>query len=304
MAKNQASSHVRLNKWIAECGLTSRRKADEWIDSGRVKLNGKPVYELGVKVDPKKDKITVDGKPLKPKKGPKIYIAFHKPEKVITTLSDPEGRTTIKDYFPKLKSRVFPVGRLDWDTEGLLLMTDDGDFAQSVIHPSAEIPKTYLAKLDGQPSDAQLKKLLNGVTIVGGRVKAIAVERVKKGSDKYDWIKIAVSEGKNRQVRRMFEKIGFDVKKLKRVAIGALPLGRIPKGMHAYINEVGLQKIFETPKWIEGPKAKGAGASKPGRGKKKSSRRGSSQSRGKKTNKRSSSSRPTSSRGKKKTRRR
>jgi len=273
LAKNQTPSLVRLNKWIADCGLTSRRKADEWIDSGRVKLNGKAVFELGVKIDPKKDNVTVDGKPLKPKKGPKIYIAFHKPEKVVTTLSDPEGRTTIKDYFPKLKSRVFPVGRLDWDTEGLLLMTDDGDFAQSVIHPSADIPKTYLAKLDGQPSEAQLRKLLNGVTIVGGRVKAIAVERVKKGSDKYDWVKIAVTEGKNRQVRRMFEKIGFDVKKLKRVAIGALPLGRIPKGMHAYINEVGLQKIFETPKWIEGPKAKGAGSSKPGRGKKSSSRR-------------------------------
>ncbi|MEO0335245.1 MAG: pseudouridine synthase [Pseudomonadota bacterium] len=251
MAKSKTSASIRLNKFIAESGLTSRRKADEWIDSGRVKLNGKTVYELGVKVDPRKDKITVDGKALKAKTENKVYIVLNKPEKVVTTLSDPEGRPTVKDYLPKVKQRVFPVGRLDWDTEGLLLLTNDGEFAQSVSHPSNDIPKTYLAKLNGQPTDAQLSKLIKGVSIVGGKVKALAVERVKKGSDKYDWVKIAVTEGKNRQVRRMFERIGFDVRKLKRVAIGALPLGRIPKGNHAYLNDLGLQKVFELPSWLE-----------------------------------------------------
>lgn len=266
MAQSKTSTSIRLNKFIAESGLTSRRKADEWIDSGRVKLNGKTVYELGVKVDPRKDKITVDGKALKAKTETKVYIVLHKPEKVVTTLSDPEGRPTVKDYLPKVKQRVFPVGRLDWDTEGLLLLTNDGEFAQSVSHPSNDIPKTYLAKLDGQPSDAQLSKLLKGVSIVGGKVKALAVERVKKGSDKYDWVKIAVTEGKNRQVRRMFERIGFDVKKLKRVAIGALPLGRIPKGNHAYLNDIGLQKVFELPSWLE---RNLHDSEKPGRGGKK-----------------------------------
>ena len=251
MAKSTIPPSIRLNKFIAESGLTSRRKADEWIESGRVKLNGKTVYELGVKIDPKVDRITIDGKPVKMQPNLRVYIALHKPERVVTTLSDPEGRPTVKDYLPKVKQRVFPVGRLDWDTEGLLLLTNDGDFAQKVSHPSNDIPKTFLAKLDGQPTEAQLAKLLSGVSIVGGRVKALAVERVKKGSDKYDWVKIAVNEGKNRQVRKMFERIGYDVKKLKRVAIGALPLGSIPKGNHAYLNELGLQKIFELPAWLE-----------------------------------------------------
>jgi 23S rRNA pseudouridine2605 synthase len=274
VAQSKTSASIRLNKFIAESGLTSRRKADEWIDSGRVKLNGKTVYELGVKVDPRTDKITVDGKALKPKTETKVYIILHKPEKVVTTLSDPEGRPTVKDYLPKVKQRVFPVGRLDWDTEGLLLLTNDGDFAQSVSHPSNDIPKTYLAKLDGQPTDAQLSKLLKGVSIVGGKMKALAVERVRKGSDKYDWIKIAVTEGKNRQVRRMFERIGFDVKKLKRVAIGALPLGRIPKGNHAYLNDLGLQKVFELPSWLERSLPDSEIASRSGKKKKKAKSHG------------------------------
>lgn len=256
MAKRTTTPQIRLNKYIAECGLTSRRKADEWIDSGKVKLNGKTVYELGVRVDPKKDRIEVNGKLLKSKPQNQVYIAFNKPTHVMTTLSDPEGRPTVKDFFPKQKARIFPVGRLDWDTEGLLLMTNDGDFAQAVIHPSQEIPKTYMAKLDGQPSEAQLNKLRQGVSIPGGKVKALFVERVKKSSDKYDWVRISVAEGKNRQVRRMFEKIGFDVKKLRRVAIGALPLGTLPKGGHAYITPQGLAKIFELPKWMKEPNKK------------------------------------------------
>lgn len=274
MAKSSTPTTVRLNKYLAECGLTSRRKADEWIDAGKVKLNGKTVYELGVKVDPKTDKIEVDGKLLKAKPQNQVYIAFNKPTHVMTTMSDPEGRPTVKDYFPKMKERIFPVGRLDWDTEGLLLMTNDGDFAQAVIHPSQEIPKTYLAKLDGQPSEAQFEKLRRGVTIPkGGKVKALFIERMKKGSDQYDWVRISVAEGKNRQVRQMFEKIGFDVKKLRRVAIGALPLGTIPRGAHAYITPQGLAKIFETPKWMIDPNKKRPITSRPRKKKKKATRR-------------------------------
>lgn len=256
MAKSTTTSEVsdktvRLNKYISECGVASRRKADEWIEGGRVQLNGKTVYELGVKVNPDTDKILIDGKPLKKKVHQHVYIAFHKPRHVMTTLSDPEGRATVIDFFPKLRTRIFPVGRLDWDTEGLLLMTTDGDFAQSVSHPSEDIPKTYLAKLDGQPSEAHLEKLRRGVSIPqGGRVRALYIEKVKGGSDKYDWVKISVVEGKNRQIRKMFEKIGFDVKKLKRIAIGALPLGHLASGEHAYITPSGLKQIFELPKWM------------------------------------------------------
>jgi 23S rRNA pseudouridine2605 synthase len=145
----------------------------------------------------------------------------------------------------QLPVRVFPVGRLDWDTEGLLLLTNDGDFAQKVQHPREEIPKTYLAKLDGKPTDAQLQKLLSGVTIPGGRVKALYCERAKVGdSSKYDWVKIIIGEGKNRQIKYMFQKIGFDVKKLKRVAIGQLTLGHLEKGEYAFLDQGGINQIF------------------------------------------------------------
>jgi 23S rRNA pseudouridine2605 synthase len=239
---------LRLNKFLAECGIASRRKADELIAQGHVQINGKTVYELGVRIDPAADRVTVDGKPVRPA-NQKIYVVFYKPENVLTTMQDPEGRPTVADFMELLPVRVFPVGRLDWDTEGLLLLTNDGDFAQKVMHPREEIPKTYLAKLDGQPTDAQLAKLMKGVTIPGGRVKAMHVERAKIGdSRQYDWIKIVIGEGKNRQVRHMFNKIGYDVKKLKRVAIGLLTLGPLQKGEYAFLDAGALTKIFRKRK--------------------------------------------------------
>ncbi len=179
----------------------------------------------------------------------KVYVVFYKPENVLTTMSDPEGRPTVADFLEKMPVRVFPVGRLDWDTEGLLLLTNDGDFSQKVMHPREEIPKTYLVKLDGQPTENQLGKLLTGVTIPGGRVKAWHVERAKVGDSKqYDWVKIVIGEGKNRQVRHMFAKIGFDVRKLKRVAIGQLTLGRLQKGQYAFLDASGIARVFRTRK--------------------------------------------------------
>jgi 23S rRNA pseudouridine2605 synthase len=250
---------IRLNKYLADSGVASRRKADEMIENGDVKVNGRTVYELGVRVDPKADRVTVDGKAVKPPTQ-KIYVIFYKPENVMTTMEDPEGRPTVADFMEQLPVRVFPVGRLDWDTEGLLLLTNDGDFAQKVQHPREEIPKTYLAKLDGKPTDAQLQKLLSGVTIPGGRVKALYCERAKVGdSSKYDWVKIIIGEGKNRQIKYMFQKIGFDVKKLKRVAIGQLTLGHLEKGEYAFLDQGGINQIFrkrreETAKRKPGPR--------------------------------------------------
>jgi 23S rRNA pseudouridine2605 synthase len=235
---------VRLNKYLSECGIVSRRKADELISEGQVLVNGKKVYELGTKIHPTEDRISVNGKPVKPVTN-KIYIMFHKPRNVVTTMEDPEGRPTISDFFERLPVRVFPVGRLDWDTEGMILLTNDGDFAQRVNHPTAEVNKTYLVKVDGKPSQEQLNKLLRGVSIVGGRVAARAVERIRRGADKYDWIKIVISEGKNRQVRRMFEKIGFDVLKLQRVAIGRLRIGTLKRGEYVFLTQKGLDKIFQ-----------------------------------------------------------
>lgn len=231
---------------MADAGLTSRRQADEWIADGRVQINGKKVYELGIKVSPKSDRITVDGKPLRPQKVNKMYLAFNKPRGILTTMEDPLGRPTVAQFVDHLPHRVFPVGRLDWESEGLLLLTNDGDFAQKLMHPKNEVTKTYLVKLDGQPAPHQLEKLRKGVPIIGGRVRAKHIEKIKRieGSEKYDWYKIVITEGKNRQVRQMFAKIGFDVMKLQRVAIGRLKLGRLERGELVYIHEDHLNKVF------------------------------------------------------------
>lgn len=243
---SEADPTVRLNKYLSECGVASRRKADELIAEGAVIVNGKKVYELGTKITPGQDRITVNGKPVKPATH-RVYILFHKPKNVVTTMEDPAGRPTIADFFERLPVRVFPVGRLDWDTEGMILLTNDGEFAQKVNHPSEEILKTYMVKVNGRPTSEQLERLKNGISVIGGRVSARHIERVRRGdSDKYDWLKIMIGEGKNRQVRRMFEKIGFDVLKLQRVAIGRLRMpGSLKRGEYVFLTEAGIGKIFE-----------------------------------------------------------
>lgn len=244
MRKDPTTELIRLNKYLADCGIASRRKADALIEEGKVVVNGKKVFELGMRVDPETDKILVSGRPVRPA-AHKIYIMFNKPRNVVTTMEDPEGRPTIADFFHRLPVRVFPVGRLDWDTEGMILLTNDGEFAQRVNHPKEEVAKTYLAKISGHPSDDQLLRLVRGISIIGGRVQALHVERIKKGADKYDWIKIVVGEGKNRQIRRMFEKIGFDVLKLQRVAIGRLRMGTLKRGEYVFLTPRGVEKIFQ-----------------------------------------------------------
>lgn len=245
MERNK-SSLVRLNKYLAQCGVASRRKADELIEAGSVQVNGKTVYELGSQVLPGRDRISVKGKPVQATAN-KYYLAFYKPENVLTSMSDPLGRPTIKDFLEELPFRVFPVGRLDWDTEGLLLLTNDGEFAQSISHPKKGIPKTYLVKLNGSPTRHQFDKLLRGVTIPGGKASALHVERAPMGdSEKYTWIKIVITEGRNRQVRKMMEKIGFDVKKLKRVAIGQLQIGKLKKGQMLFLGAKGIKEALST----------------------------------------------------------
>jgi 23S rRNA pseudouridine2605 synthase len=244
----QKSNLVRLNKFIASTGIASRRRADALIREGSVRVNGKAITELGTQVDPKRDKVFVNNKPVRPPDD-LVYVMFNKPPQVVTTMSDPEGRPCINDYFKKATIRLFPVGRLDWHSEGLLLLTNDGEFAQKVSHPKFDVAKTYLVKLNGEPSEEQLGKLLRGISIIGGKTRALAVRKMeKRGSDKYDWIKIIIDEGRKHQVRLMFQKIGFDVKKLQRVAIGSLQLANLKKGDFKILSPDDIKKIFIKPK--------------------------------------------------------
>lgn len=249
--KSTTNKLIRLNKFLADHGVASRRKADEIIDEGLVLVNGRKVFELGFKVNPETDSVKVKGKPIVTKPQP-LYFVFNKPRNVVTSTADPQGRPIVLDYFKKIKKRIFPVGRLDWDTEGLLLMTNDGDFSNEITHPSSNITKTYHAKLDGIPTDAKLEKLKRGVSIIGGKVRAVHLKRLNKGSNKKDWIEITIAEGKNRQVRKMFEKIGCSVVKLKRVSIGELKLGALKAGDYRPLTTKDLEKIFaKRPKKAE-----------------------------------------------------
>lgn len=237
------SKLVRLNKFLADHGVASRRKADELIDEGRVEVNGRKVFELGVKVDPSKDRVKVSGKLVSVKPQP-VYFVFNKPRSVVTSTADPQGRPIVLDYFKRIKYRIFPVGRLDWDTEGLLLMTNDGDFANEIANPKSNITKTYHAKLNDLITREKMDKLLKGVSIIGGKVKAVHIKKLKKGSERKDWVEITITEGKNRQVRKMFEKIGYDVEKLKRVSIGQLKLGSLKSGDYRPLTHKDLEKLF------------------------------------------------------------
>ncbi len=233
----------RLNKLISESGVASRRQADKLIEEGEVTVNGKRVFELGIKVDSSKDRIFVSGKPLKITQS-KIYIALHKPQGILTTMNDPFNRPTIARYVEQMPVKVFPVGRLDWDSEGLLLLTNDGDMAQKITHPKHEVTKTYLVKLQREPTSDQVRRLLRGVTIMGGKVSAKSLAKVPRGKAEHPWYKIVITEGKNRQIRQMFEKINNDVLKLQRVAIGCLKLGKLKRGDWEILDSADLKRVF------------------------------------------------------------
>jgi 23S rRNA pseudouridine2605 synthase len=221
----------RLQKILSELGIASRRKAEELIMDGGVTVNGQ-VATIGMSADPEVDYIKVSGKlvagPMR-KTVRKAYLMFHKPKGVVTTLFDPEGRPTVKDYLKGVKYRVFPVGRLDYDSEGLLLLTNDGDFANAVLHPSRQIPKTYLVKVKGEIEEGKVEKLRQGVKLEDGLTLPARARMIRK-SENNSWIEMTIFEGKRRQIRRMLEKVGHPVLKLKRVGIDGLKLRGLKPG--------------------------------------------------------------------------
>lgn len=244
------SSKIRLNKYLCQWGGVSRRQADECIKKGLVSLNNAPVTKLGLLVDPKKDQVRLKKKWIRPSSFSPRYILFHKPEKVLTTTKDPKNRATVMDFMRKSKQRVFPVGRLDWNSEGLLLLTNDGDFAQKILHPKNKVAKTYLVKVQGQPSFQKMKKLLKGVSTPLGKMRALYIAPMSKTKQQNLWVKIIISEGRNQQIRRMVQSLGYRVNKLKRVAIGRLKLSNLKKGHSLLIKKSEVQKVFILPKEI------------------------------------------------------
>ncbi|MBM4140020.1 MAG: rRNA pseudouridine synthase [Nitrospira sp.] len=230
----------RIQKILAEIGIASRRKAEELIIEGRVTVNGK-VATIGMKADLNRDHIKLNGKLLiRPE--PKVYLIVNKPKGVVTSLHDPEERPTIKDFMKGVKYRVFPVGRLDYDSEGLLLLTNDGDFAHAVLHPSKKIPKTYLVKVREVLEDDEIEKLRKGIRLEDGVTAPAKVKRIRK-TEHNSWIEITLHEGKKRQIRRMLDKVGHPVLKLKRTRINGIELGKLESGKYRYLTYEEIKKI-------------------------------------------------------------
>ncbi|MEN2993883.1 MAG: pseudouridine synthase [Thermodesulfovibrio sp.] len=230
----------RLQKILSKYGIASRRHAEKLIKEGRVTVNGK-VAVIGQKADPTKDYIKVDGKLLiKPE--PKVYYAFYKPRKVITSLFDPQGRPTIKDFLKGIKFRVYPVGRLDFDSEGLLLLTNDGDLAYKIMHPSYQIEKTYLVKIDGLIEPETIEKLKKGIKIEGKLAIPVSVQLVRRLKAN-SWIRITLHEGKKRQIRKMLERVGHPVIRLIRIAIDGIKLGELKPGQLRPLTKEEIEKL-------------------------------------------------------------
>ena len=218
---------MRINKYIASAGLASRRKADELISNGNVRVNGLVLREPGYDVV-EGDVVEVNGRRIEASEK-KVYILLNKPVGFVTTVSDDKARDTVMDLVADVDARIFPVGRLDCNTSGMLIMTNDGDFAYRLTHPKHEMPKTYRALVSGVLSDEKCRRLENGVNI-GGFVTSPAKVRIVKGMQKATLVDITIHEGKNRQVRKMFKAVGNKVEQLQRIAIGDIHLGRLAEG--------------------------------------------------------------------------
>ena len=231
-----------LDRAISKAGLGSRTEARGWIGEGRISVNGKVIQTPDHWVDPQRDKIVFDGKPIRDRE--KIYWLLYKPKGYLTTYKDPEGRPTVYDLLPGREAWVFPVGRLDLETSGLLIMTNDTALAERLTNPDFKVPKTYLVKSASLLSEEQLERLRRGVELSDGLTRPAVVERVRD-SGKHTFLEIAISEGRNRQVRRMIEASGSKVLKLVRIAIGPLRIGDLPIGKYRELTGAELESLGE-----------------------------------------------------------
>ena len=232
---------MRINQYLASCGVASRRKAEEFVKQGLVCINDKVVEELGTVVG-EYDVVKLQGKVVKPQEN-KVCIMLNKPKGYITAVTDDRGRPTVMKLLPKMQERVFPIGRLDFNTEGLLLLTNDGELANNITHPTKHIAKTYEVLLKVKPSTEALQKLRNGVELDGVKTLPALISKPKSADGLFK-LEITIHEGKNRQVRRMFESIGVRVFALKRISIGGLKLGGLELKKCKYLTEDEIKTIF------------------------------------------------------------
>lgn len=233
---------VRLQKVLAAAGIASRRAAEQLIDERRVEVNGQVVVEQGRRVDPERDTIRVDGSRIPPPRR-HLYLVLNKPLGVVCTMEDPEGRPTLTDLVPH-RERLFHVGRLDTDTEGLIVLTNHGEFAHRLAHPSYEVSKTYLAEVEGVMENHALKRLEKGVTLDDGPVRPDKIRLVQRGADR-TLLEVTLHEGRNRVVRRMMDAVGHPVRRLSRTAIGPIRLGRLKVGQSRELTREELGALLD-----------------------------------------------------------
>lgn len=232
---------VRLQKFMADNGVASRRKCEEMIELGFVKVNG-VTANIGDKVDPKRDKVTVRGKKIAVQDNLR-YIVLHKPRGYITTMQDEQGRKCVAELIKDVGVRVYPVGRLDRESEGMLLMTNDGAFSNAMTHPTRHVPKTYRVTIRPKITDEQIAAFQDGIEI-DGRMTAPASLRVIDKSEGRVVVEVIIYEGRNRQIRRMFEELGIEVARLKRTAVGSIKLGMLPQGKWRDLDEEEVRKLM------------------------------------------------------------
>lgn len=233
---------MRLNKFLASCGIASRRKCDLLITNGEVIVNGEVCTNLGMQINEKKDKVSVNGKPCTFKQE-NVYIKLNKPKGVVSSSSDDKGRKTVLDLVKIPNVRLFNIGRLDYDTEGLILLTNDGDFAQLITHPSFEIEKTYIANIEGQVKESELAVMRAGVVVDGERMPPCKIKQITTLKEGETRLQITINEGKNRQIRRMFEAIGRRISLLKRISVGPIKLGGLSRGEFKHLTPEEVASI-------------------------------------------------------------
>ena len=248
--------NVRLQKVIAQAGVASRRKAEQLISQGSVRVNGKVITTLGTQVDPQRDVVTVDGRRLSDRVPQASYLLLNKPRGYLTTCNDDQNRRTVLDLLKRAPGRLFPVGRLDVNTEGVLLLTNDGALAHRLLHPSYRIPRTYMVKLQGIATDPEMERLRRGVYLEDGKTSPAQVEMVRKGN-KTCWLRITLYEGRHHQIHRMIQRCGgYTVKKLQRTAMGPLSVAGLPLGGYRSLEPFEITRLRQACRLDKRPTSK------------------------------------------------